>query len=152
MAKQGWILVAEDNEQDARQVVELLQQANVGTRILIARNGAQALNCVRREGSYALRPAGDPVFVLLKRRLPIYDGVSVLRTIKEDLNMMHVPVIMYAPTVLQEHLEAAYVWGVNAYIVKPRKRADIAQLFTCVGQFWGISNVHPGTLRKARTR
>src|SRR5436853_164988 len=116
MAKQGWILIAEDNEEDARQVGELLQQAGIGQRIVIARNGAEALNCLRREGKYELRPAGDPMFVLLKGRLPIYDGVSVLRTIKGDLNMMHVPVIMYSHTLLQEHLEDAYVSGVNAYV------------------------------------
>jgi CheY-like chemotaxis protein len=141
MAKHGWILIAEDNEED--EVVEVLQQT--GHKIVIARNGAEALSCLRREGKYSLRPVGDPMFVLLKCRLPVYDGLLVLRTIKEDLHMMHLPVVIYARSVMQERLEAAYVWGVNGYIVKPRTRTEMVRVFSCVGQFWGVSNIHPGS-------
>lgn len=144
MALHGWILLAEDDEIEAQQVTKLLEQAGVGGKIVIARTGSEALSCLRLEGRFTKRPRGDPRFVLVKQRLPVYDGVSVLRTIKEDLKMMHVPVIIYARSISQQHLEAAYVWGVNGYIVKPRNPVQLARVITSVGQFWGISNIHPG--------
>src|SRR3954447_7298103 len=145
MERRSWILFAENDPQDGKEVVRLLQRAQVRHQIILCSTGAEALSCLRAEGKFSARPAGDPAFVLLKLRLPVYDGVNVLRTIKEDLKMMHVPVVIYAGTISQERLEAAYVWGVNSYVLKPRKRGDMARVFTNLGQYWGMTNVHPGS-------
>src|ERR1044071_5512752 len=127
MQQQGWILLAEDDPAAAKGVVRLLQKANVRQRIILCSTGSEALSCLRVEGKFLSRPPGDPMFVLLKLRLPVYDGVSVLRSIKEDLKMMHVPVIIYGGSISRERLEAAYVWGVNGYVLKPRSRAGMAR-------------------------
>ena len=144
MGKNGWILVGEDDPKEATEVMRLLQQADVRHGIVLCRSGAEALSCLRREGRFQSGPNGDPTFVLLKLRLPVYDAVSVLRTIKEDLGLMHVPVVIYAGVISRERLEAAYIWGVNGYVLKPRTRTEKARVFTNLGNYWGSTNVHPG--------
>ena len=151
MPGQGWILLAENLQEEAEELVCLLCKAGVRHKIIIANTGSQALSCLRQEGQFAHRPTGDPVFVLLKLCLPVYDGISVLRTIKEDLNLMHVPVIIYSRSLSQQQLQAAYIWGVNGCLIKPRGRDKLAQVFTSVGQFWGTTNVHPGRAQPARS-
>src|SRR4051812_14832079 len=123
MERRSWILIGENDPQEAKEVIRFLQKAHVRHETILCSTGAAALSCLRAEGKFFSRPAGDPAFVLLKLRLPVYDGVTVLRTIKEDLKMMHVPVVIYAGSISQERLEAAYVWGVNGYVLKPRNRA-----------------------------
>ena len=151
MPKDGWILIAEDSPSEAEDVVCWLREAGVRNRIVLVHTGAQALSCLRKEGRFVNRPPADPLFVLLKLRLPVYDAVSVLRTIKEDMEMMHLPVVIYAHSVSRQHLEAAYVWGVNGYLVKPRSPRKKARVLGSVGQFWAITNIHPGNRLNARS-
>ena len=149
MAKEGWILLAEDSHSEVEDVVCWLREAGVRNRIVVVSTGAQVLNCLRKEGRFANGPPGQPLFVLLKLRLPVYDAVSVLRTIKEDLGMMHLPVVIYARSVTRQQLEAAYVWGVNGYLIKPRSRSKKARALGSVGQFWAVTNIHPGDTTNA---
>jgi len=65
--------------------------------------------------------------------------------------MMHLPVVIYAHSVSRQHLEAAYVWGVNGYLVKPRSPRKKARVLGSVGQFWAITNIHPGNRLNARS-
>jgi len=144
MQQTGWILLAENDPAEAREVARLLQEVNVREQIILCATGSEALSCLRAEGKFSRRSPGDPIFVLLKLKLPVYDGVSVLRSIKEDLQMMHVPVVIYSGSIPRERLEAAYVWGVNGYVLKPRSRAEMARTFTNLAYYWGRTNVHPG--------
>jgi len=150
METRGWILLGEDNPGEAKGLKRLLEEGGVRKEIILCRTGAEALSCLRREGKFHQRPSVDPAVVLLKLRLPVYDGVSVLRTIKEDLELMHLPVVIYAGSRSRERLEAAYIWGVNGYFLKPRTPREVARVFTNLAGYWGLTNIHPGMIGPAQ--
>jgi CheY-like chemotaxis protein len=59
------ILLAEDNADDVELTLAALKANHVATQIIVARDGAEALDYLRRRGPYADRPSGNPVLILL---------------------------------------------------------------------------------------
>jgi len=79
------ILLVEDNPNDVRLTLHAFKRHNLGKRIHVVRDGAEALEFVFCSGAYAQRQIGDaPRVILLDLKLPKFDGIEVLRQIKAD--------------------------------------------------------------------
>ena len=76
------ILLVEDNPADVRLTQEALREGKVKNSLNVARDGAEALAFLRREGPY--RGAPRPDLILLDLNLPKKDGREVLAVIKAD--------------------------------------------------------------------
>lgn len=79
------ILLVEDNLDDELLTVRELRRQSVANEIVVARDGAEALEYLFGEGAYADRDATDtPALVLLDLKLPKIDGLEVLKRIRAD--------------------------------------------------------------------
>ena len=72
------ILLVEDNPKDIELTLAALEQGQLANDVVIARDGAEALDFLYRQGSYAGRTTLDPAVVLLDLKLPKMDGLEVL--------------------------------------------------------------------------
>jgi chemotaxis family two-component system response regulator Rcp1 len=70
------ILLVEDNEGDVRLTQEVLKSSKVRNKLIIASNGREALECLRKQGKFAASPRPD--LILLDLNLPVMDGREVL--------------------------------------------------------------------------
>jgi two-component system response regulator len=140
----GEILLVEDNASDEKLTLLAFETCGVSNEIVVARDGAAALDCLFATGSYAGRSAGDlPAIVLLDLNLPKIDGLEVLRRIRADARTRLLPVIVLTASKEEEDVARSYSLGANAYVRKPVEFADFAQAARALGLFWLLTNESP---------
>ncbi len=138
------LLLVEDNPNDLELALRALQKANFANRVHVARDGAEALDFIFCEGSYATRPAGHgPKVVLLDLKLPKIDGIEVLRRIKGDPRTKSIPVVVLTSSKEQRDVMESYHLGVNSYIVKPVNFEQFTEAVRDFGFYWLLLNQPP---------
>ena len=78
------ILLVEDNPNDIELTLVALGRSQLANDVIVARDGADALDYLRCQGEYKDRPRGNPAVVLLDLKLPKVDGHEVLHQLKTD--------------------------------------------------------------------
>ncbi len=150
MAPLKRILLAEDNEHDVELTLAALEEHNLANEVVVARDGAEALDYLFKRGQFAGHPNGLPVVVLLDLKMPKVDGLEVLRQIRADADLNRIPVVMVTSSREEQDLVHSYQLGVNAYVVKPVDFQKFVESVKQVGFFWAIINEPPpGTMKRA---
>lgn len=139
-----FILLVEDNPDDEALTLRALQKNNIKNEVIVARDGAEALDFLYGTGRYAGREKGAlPQVVLLDLKLPKLDGMEVLRHIRQDPRTRLLPVVILTSSVEEQDLVTGYSLGANSYIRKP---VDFVQFTTAVqqlGLYWLLLNEPP---------
>jgi two-component system response regulator len=126
------ILMVEDNPNDEALALRALRKNNIGNKVIVVRDGVEALDFLFCTGAYADRdPNNLPEIVLLDLRLPKVDGLEVLRRIRADERTSLLPVAILTSSNADRDLVAGYAYGANSYI---RKLVDFIQLVEAVRQ------------------
>ena len=137
------ILLAEDSLADAEMAIDALREANLANPIVHVEDGVEALDYLLRRGAHAQREDGLPSVLLLDIKMPRMDGLEVLKHIRSDEKLKHLPVVILSSSREESDLARSWDLGVNAYVVKP---VDIDQFFQAVktlGTFWAVINETP---------
>ena len=137
------ILLAEDSPRDVELTLAVLEEHNLFNEVVVASDGAEALDYLYRRGKFAMRPAGNPAVVLLDLKMPKVDGLEVLRAIKGSAELKSIPVVMLTSSREEPDLTESYKLGVNAYVVKPVDYQEFVRAVTGLGIFWAIINEPP---------
>lgn len=138
------ILLVEDNPHDVELTLRALDKHNLANKVVVARDGAEALDFIFGTGAHADREVTDrPKVVLLDLKLPKVDGLEVLRRIKSDKRTKVIPVVVLTSSQEERDIVESYELGVNSYMVKP---VDFDQFIKCVselGLYWLVCNKPP---------
>ena len=129
------VLLVEDNPSDVELTLRALQKRNLANRVVVARDGVEALQIL--EG-----PAPLPKVVLLDLKLPKLNGLEVLRRMKSDERTKRIPVVVLTSSHEEPDVEESYRLGVNSYVVKPVDFESFASAVAEVGLYWLLLN-HP---------
>jgi CheY-like chemotaxis protein len=111
------VLLVEDDPGDVLMTREAFAEHKLGNHLTVVSDGAEALAYLRREGRYA--DAVRPDLVLLDLNLPRRDGREVLREVKADPDLRHIPVIVLTTSQAEEDVLRSYQLHANAYVTKP---------------------------------
>jgi len=145
------ILLVEDNPNDIELTLEALSEYNLANEVVVARDGAEALDYLYRRGDYKLRSEGNPAVILLDLKMPKVDGLEVLKQVKTDGSLRSIPVVVLTSSNEEKDLVESYKLGSNAYVVKPVEFKDFVDAIKQLGAFWAILNEPPvGSLRKEK--
>jgi two-component system, response regulator len=142
------ILLAEDNAKDVELTLEALAEYNLANEVIVARDGAEALDYLYGRGKFAESGGGTPAVVLLDLKMPRVDGLEVLRQMKSDPQLRSVPVVMVTSSREEQDLVKSYELGVNAYVVKPVDFQKFVESIKQIGFFWAVINEPPPGGRK----
>jgi two-component system, response regulator len=135
------VLLVEDNPDDLELAQLAFKRGHFGNAIDVARDGSDALDQLFCEGQYADRDPHDaPRLVLLDIKLPLVDGIDVLRSIKSDPRTRHIPVVMLTSSAEDRDLHACYELGANSYIVKPVDMEQFLLTMQNIGLYWLMLN------------
>ena len=137
------ILLAEDNPNDVELTLEALSRNNLANRVIVAHDGVEALEYLRREGVFSERAPGDPAVLLLDIKMPRKDGLEVLREIRGDPALRRLPVVILTSSREEQDLLTSYDLGVNAYVVKPVDFPSFIEAVKELGVFWAVINERP---------
>ncbi len=143
------ILLAEDSERDVELTLTALAEHNLANEVVVARDGAEALDYLYQRGQFAGHANGLPVVVLLDLKMPKVDGLEVLRQMRADPALKHVPAVMITSSREEQDLIRSYQLGVNAYVVKPVDFHQFVESIKQIGFFWAVINEPPpGTVKR----
>jgi two-component system response regulator len=138
------ILLVEDNPDDEALTLRALNKNRVANKIVVVRDGVEALEYLFASGAYAERdPLELPQVILLDLKLPKIDGLEVLRRIRSDPRTRMLPVVILTSSREEQDLIQAYSGGANSYVRKP---VDFNQFVDAIGQlgmYWLVLNEAP---------
>jgi CheY-like chemotaxis protein len=137
------ILLVEDNPNDIELTLIALEKSRLANPVVSVRDGAEALDYLRREGEWANRADENPAVILLDKKLPKIDGHEVLKSVRGDERLKRIPVVMLTSSREEKDLLRSYDLGVNAYVVKPVEFDDFMAAISDLGMFWAVLNEPP---------
>ena len=138
------ILLVEDTDDDAELTIRAFSRANVMNPIVRARDGVEALDYLFGRGAHAGRDPSDiPAVVLLDLNLPRVDGISVLRTVRANEVIKHVPVVVLTSSNEDKDRIAAYDHHANSFVRKPVNYDEFVEAARQLGLYWLVLNSPP---------
>jgi two-component system response regulator len=138
------ILLVEDNANDEALTQRALKKANILNKVVVARDGALALDYLFAKGDFASRDPGEvPQVVLLDLNLPKIGGLDVLRAIRADPRTKLLPVVVLTSSKQDRDLVEGYSLGANSYVVKPVDFTKFSEAVRQLGLYWLVLNERP---------
>lgn len=128
------ILLVEDNPGDVRLIEEAFQDASIANGMYRVADGVEALDFVNQRDEYEDVPRPD--LVLLDWNLPRKSGEEVLKEIKSDPELNHIPVIVLTGSAAEEDIITSYNNQANAYVTKPVDTDAFLQVVRSMKDFW----------------
>src|SRR6202171_716503 len=149
MDKLGRILMVEDDAKDVELTLTALEEYNLANEVVVVHDGAEALDYLYYRGAFQMRTGSNPAVMLLDLKLPLVDGLEVLKQIKSDEKLRMIPVVVLTSSKEEKDMVASYKLGVNAYVVKPVDFHDFVNAIKELGAFWAVINEPPpGSVRR----
>ncbi len=138
------ILLVEDNPNDAELTLRALNKHNLANKIHLVKDGAEALDFIFANGTYAGRNIGNkPKVIFLDLKLPKVDGLEVLRKVKSDERTRFIPIVVLTSSHEERDVVDSYKFGVNSYIVKPVDFDKFIKAVAELGMYWMLLNKQP---------
>lgn len=138
------ILLIEDDRDDETLVRRALDGCRVPNAVVVARDGAEALDYLFALGQWRDRDVEEqPVLVLLDISLPKIDGLEVLRQIRADPLTRLLPVVVLTSSRRQSDVLSGYDAGANGYVVKPIDFGKFVEAAQELGNYWVQLNEAP---------
>ena len=143
------ILLVEDNPSDVELTIRAFKRARISNEVVVAENGREALDYLFRAGKYTDRDIDAmPMLILLDIKMPIMDGLEVLKFIRRDELTRRLPVVILTSSREEEDLARSYDLGVNSYICKPVDFNQFAEAVKNLGLYWLVLNEPPPSIKK----
>ena len=140
------ILLVEDNADDETLTIRALKKNHILNPVVVARDGAEALDYLLGTGAHAGRDLRvPPQLVLLDLKLPKVSGLEVLKRVREDPRTRTQPVVILTSSTEEQDLADSYGLGANSYIRKPVDFDQFSEAARQIGLYWLVLNEPPPT-------
>ncbi len=142
------ILLVEDNPDDEYLTLLALKENDIRNEVIVARDGAEALDYLYGKGQYSERDIKDlPQIILLDLKLPKIDGLQVLEKIRTNELTKLLPVIILTSSKEEADMIAGYKLGANSYVRKPVDFNQFKDSIRQLGLYWLVINEAPPILK-----
>src|SRR5580658_3617027 len=128
------VLLVEDDEGDVLMTREAFEHYKIQNPLHVVTDGEQALQFLHRVGPYTDAPR--PGLILLDVNLPRRSGLEVLAELKQDDELLMIPVIMLTTSRAEQDIVRSYSLHANAFITKPVNFEDFIDAIRQVDAFF----------------
>ena len=143
------ILLVEDNADDEELTIRTLQKNHLKNKIVVVRDGVEALDYLFGTGEYKDRDLSVlPVLIMLDIKLPKLNGLEVLKRIKTDPRTKFIPVVILTSSDEEKDLVESYQLGANSYVRKPVDFSEFQNSVRQLALYWVLLNESPTNLGK----
>jgi CheY-like chemotaxis protein len=137
------ILIVDDDPKDLELTLGALSNVGLPREVLVARDGADALDLIYARNEYQTLPTVRPSVVLLDLKMHRMDGFAFLEAIKSDPSHRDIPIVVFSASREQCDLQRCYAQRANAYVVKPATFTAFTSALAATARFWADRNVLP---------
>ena len=135
------ILLVEDNSDDEALTLRALKKNNIRNEVVVARDGAEALDYLFGTGAYTNRDLSVmPQIVLLDLKLPKVDGFEVLNRVRSEEITKFLPVVILTTSNEDQDRIRGYGLGANSFVRKPVEFDKFIEAVRQLGLYWLILN------------
>lgn len=148
MANSSTILLVEDNADDEVLTLRALRKNNIRNEVVVARDGAEALDYLFGTGAYKQRDTIPlPQVVLLDLKLPKIDGLEVLERIRANKRTKLLPIVILTSSNEEQDRLRGYDLGANSYVRKPVDFTQFTEAVRNLGLYWLLLNEGPPAIQ-----
>lgn len=145
------ILLVEDDPDHEALTIRALRKNNIGNEIVVAHDGAEAIEFLYGTGRFTGRdPREAPKVVILDLKLPKIDGFEVLRRMRADERTRLTPVVILTSSDEERDMVEGYSLGANSYVRKPVDFLEFVEATRQLGLYWLVLNDAPRGFGGAR--
>jgi two-component system response regulator len=109
------ILIAEDDMEDQEIITSAFKSVKGTYNLVFAANGQLALDELIRLSDNK-RP---PLLIILDMNMPIKDGLTTLKEIRDTFQYQDIPVVMYSNSGSPSLIKSCQTHGCTDYVIKP---------------------------------
>jgi len=147
------VLLVEDNDDDRELTLRSFQKNGIANKVIVARNGVEALDYLFCKGAYAGRKIDEtPALILLDLKLPKLNGLEVLREIRSNPYTKRTPVVILTSSNEEKDKIESYDLGANSYVRKPVDFDRLLEVTRQLGLYWLVMNEPPPAKTSAPQR
>jgi two-component system, response regulator len=140
------ILLVEDSEDDADLTLRAFRSSGVDCKVVVVRDGQEALDYVFARGASTGRGAALlPTLILLDLKMPSMGGLEVLRHLRQNPQSRQVPVVVMSCSTEATDIATSLELGANSYVRKPVDFLEFAKAVELIGRYWLGLHQAPGT-------
>lgn len=132
--KEVEILLVEDNHGDVLLTKEALLNWDTKNRISAVGDGEEAIRYLRETVEERLGHLPD--LVILDINLPKLDGKQVLKFIRSDADLQHLPVVIFSSSVNDTDVSETKALKADLYLQKPAELQHFFDAVHSIEQFW----------------
>lgn len=147
MSDERFVLLAEDNDDDAELTMLAFGKAMVPHPIVRVHDGVEALDRLHGRSAQAGWFGPLPVVVLLDLRMPRLGGIEVLAAIRRHERTRFLPVVVLSSSAEDGDRLAAYANHVNSFVRKPVDYDRFVEVTRSLGHYWLGLNLPPPSPR-----
>jgi two-component system response regulator len=134
------VVLIEDNPSDADLAKRVFKKMGVNNPIIHLEDGLDAINYFHNQDN-SIIDSPSPALILLDLKLPIIDGIEVLRRLRSNEKTKHFIIVVLSSSVEETDIQTTYDLGVNSYIKKPVDLQHFTEVMQQIWQYWLETNV-----------
>lgn len=127
------ILLVEDDQIDQMNIKRAFERNKIMNPLYMAENGLEALEMLR-DG----RVPGDRRLILLDLNMPKMNGIEFLKSLREDPDLAHTPVVVLTTSNDEQDKVQAYDLNVAGYLLKPVTFTNFVELTAALNKYWTL--------------
>jgi len=135
------ILIVEDNPVDEMLTRDAITASGLEAKIFVVHDGGQAMDYLKNQDSLDYSDRTD--IVLLDINIPKRNGLEVLKEVKRDRTIQHIPIIMLTNSINPEDMEASYKQNASGYVSKSFNVAEFNDKIALIVGYWSKVAVLP---------
>ncbi len=129
------ILIADDDLDDIQLIKECLKEDAFTLQIDSVTDGQYLLDYLQ-EKLRDKKILHLPHLILLDLNMPRKNGFEALKTLKTDLVLNKIPVIIFTTSKSKTDIDKAYQLGANSFVSKPSTIDEWSKKLEILGRFW----------------
>ena len=127
------LAVIDDSPADVRLISVILERYMPETEVVSAIGSERGWQLVRGEGVYQ---GTQLSLVMIDLRIDGQDGLELVRHVRQNPAMSHVPIIVLSASLDPKDVDRSYAAGANAFVPKGASYEDQERILGTLAEFW----------------